>query len=306
MQNQYYQSPSFKMRWQAWVSRVRLFFQQRTALSNLLFINIVVYLFLLLIRLIHKSIYFLSVQKFDVWSWIYHQIACPSDGHQALYHPWTLLTSLFVHDSFFKILFSIILLYFAGTLFCRYFSSKKLVITYLVGGFVGNVVYILVHSFIPVYMNGLSTAYYVDAVGAAMAILLAVTIVRPSEPIPLLLIGKVKLVWIAIFFVLFDLIGISSDVETGHCFAHLGGAVAGIVLGLWFRYIPSFSKVKFVKNKRKFATSSATKRPISDEDFNAQKYQNAQKVDIILDKIAQSGYDSLTKEERDFLFYYKR
>jgi membrane associated rhomboid family serine protease len=231
----------------------------------------------------------------------------PADFPALLYHPWTLVTSLFVHNGFWHIFFNMFMLYVAGQLFLKYLTQKQLVATYFIGGIVGNLFFMGAYNLFPVFASAVSYATCVGASGAIMAILIAVTVYRPNHPLNLFLFGKTTMKWVAVIFVAIDLLSITGGNAGGH-FAHLGGAVYGALAGLFYLKGNPFRQVVFERNERKGyrAPTGTTGRPVSDADYNAKKRQDEAKVDSILDKISKSGYDSLTKEERDFLYNYKR
>lgn len=122
--------------------------------------------------------------------------------------------------------------------------------------------------------------------------------------------GIFKLIWITIVFFVIDFISIPNGNAGGHI-AHIGGALYGAISVLfYFKFgfkFPTFKKRE--KKKVKYATAtnySYSEKPLSDEEYNARKVQNQKKIDAILDKISQNGYDSLSKEEKEFLFQQKR
>ena len=134
----------------------------------------------------------------------------------------------------------------------------------------------------------------------------AITAQQPNHTLSLLFIGNVKLKWLTCFFIIIDIINIDNGNPGGHL-AHLGGVIYGFLSMIFFKKETQF---KFRKKKRerkqKYATASNfeyNKRPESDEQYNARKVEEKAKIDAILDKISKNGYDSLTKEEKDFLFF---
>lgn len=297
----------FKQRLHFLGQGIRYFFAERTALSNLMIINIAAYLLMLVARVCSKIITYLFKLDFRFDQWVDTNLAFPSDFTEFIFHPWTIVTSLFVHNGFWHIFFNMFMLYVAGRLFLKYLTQKQLVVTYLLGGLVGNLFFMGAYHLFPVFADVANHACCVGASGAIMAILLAVTVYRPNHPLNLILIGQTKMKWVALIFVIIDLLSITGGNAGGH-FAHLGGAVYGALAGLFFLKGNPFKKVVFVKKEKKGyrASTGATGRPLSDAEFNEKKQKDEARVDKILDKISKSGYGSLTKEERDFLYNYKR
>ncbi len=282
-----------------WKYRLKAFFTSKHALNRLISINIAVYIFCLLIQLLSNVTDFLYADHTSsASSWIWNWLAVSSNWQQVLFKPWTLITSLFVHANFSHILFNMLTLYFAGTFFTRYFSDKQLYIVYFIGGIIGNILYILSYNYFPVFEAVRASSFAVGASGAIMAILVAIACKAPNDYVNLLFLGQIKLKWIAIFFVIIDILSIPHGNSGGH-FAHLGGALFGCCYVL----VP-YLKNTFTIYKRNtsYTPPPYQNRPKSDESYNAERAQYRKKVDEILDKIAKDGYQSLSKEEKEFLF----
>lgn len=298
----------FRQRLHFLTSGIRQFFAGKTVLSNLILANVIIFVLLLVMRgLIHLGGWLFQTD-IPVDAWMDANLAFSSNPETFLHHPWTIVTNLFIHGGFWHIFFNMFMLYVFGKLFLQYLSSKQLLITYLIGGIVGNLFFMAAYQLFPAFENIAALSTCVGASGAVMAILLAVTIYRPNHPINLLLIGQTKLKWVAVLFIVIDLLSIGGGNAGGH-FAHLGGALYGAIAAIFFQIGNPFKKVVFQKDKKKYYTSpkyAQGSRPMSDADFNAKKRSDEKKADAILDKISKAGYGALTKEERDFLYHYKR
>jgi hypothetical protein len=167
------------------------------------------------------------------------------------------------------------------------------------------------YNFFPAFVEVLPNAYALGASGSIMAILAAITVYKPNHSLNIIFLGQIALKWIMLIFLVIDLLNIPKGNAGGHI-AHLGGALFGAGYGL---FIIGFQGRNFGKKtrkkrakKQKFTTSyqnfSEPVRHISDEEYNARKTQQQKKIDVILDKISKSGYEALSKEEKEFLFYY--
>lgn len=242
-----------------------------------------------------------------------------------LAHPWGLFTSIFAHFSFLHFLSNMFFLYFAGSMFQSFFTGRRLLHLYLVGGIAGGIIELSAHLVFPglnpLLIDPLTgqlirhTDIIVGASGSIMAIFIAMAVYRPNLQVNFIGIIPVKLILIAAIFVLSDLIGLGNkDDSTAH-FAHLGGALIGFisVQQLHSSYnIINMSETfgqrisRFFSNL--FKPSSKLKverggRPVkTDEEYNLEKKLKQEKIDKILDKISKSGYESLSKAEKDFLF----
>ena len=287
---------------QQWEYRLKAFFTSKRALNRLIAINIIVYLLGLIIQLLGNITSFLyAAPSAQPSEWIWDWLAVSANIQQLLFKPWTMITSLFVHANFSHILFNMITLYFAGTIFAKYFSDKQLYTVYFIGGIIGNLLYILSYNYFPVFESVKEYSFAVGASGAIMAILVAIACKVPNYNINLLFLGNIQLKWVAILFVIIDILSIPHENSGGH-FAHLGGALFGCC----------YVMIPYLKNSSAFHTAFKTStphtpppyqgRPKSDETYNAERAQYRKRVDEILDKIAKNGYQSLSKEEKEFLF----
>jgi hypothetical protein len=184
----------------------------------------------------------------------------------------------------------------------RIWSGKQLLITYILGGIFGGIAEIAVQSIF--YSTENNGALVIGASGSIMAIFIAVAFHSPQTQ--LLLFGKfsIRLYFLAIFFLIQDIIGIGTKDTTAH-FAHIGGAIFGILSIVTTKFIPAkspnskgFFNQLFKSSKRK----TVAPRFKSDEAYNQEKRAHQEKTDSILDKISKGGYESLNQSEKDFLF----
>ncbi len=273
------------------------------SVQRLLFINIGLFLVARLIG-VFASLFMAEGINF---SSISYWIAVPANLSQLLVRPWTLLSYMFYHWEFFHLFFNMLLLYWMGTIYQQYLGSKKLISTYILGGISGAVFYIAAYNLFPLFSANLSHSFALGASASVLAITIASATLLPDYPIRLLLIGEVKLKWIAVIIVISDLISIGGSNAGGHL-AHLGGAMYGFIyirqlrlgndIASWFnRFIDYFSRSKKPK-----MTVHRSGKSMSDAEFNSTKKDRQEGLDQILDKISKSGYGSLTQEEKDYLF----
>ena len=214
---------------------------------------------------------------------------------------WTPITYMFMHDGIFHILFNMLWLYWLGQIFEEYLGKSRIVGVYLLGGLAGALFYVLSYNLFPVFAGVLPIATAVGASASVMAVIVATATLMPDYTIPLMIIGPVKLKWLAIFYVLLDFLSIAGP-NAGGEIAHLGGALFGFIyikrlqagsdwvggIARLFKSGPRLSKLKVVaRNGNSKRTNS---RPRQDE------------VDVILDKISKVGYEHLTSEEKEVLF----
>ena len=281
-------------------------FKSGSALIKLIYVNLAVFL---AVKLIGTFITLLQLNTgFSFVTWF----AVPADLNNLVYKPWTIFTYMFLHQDFLHILFNMLWLYWFGQIFLSYFDSKKLLSVYIVGGLTGAALYILSFNIFPLFDQILPMSYALGASASVIAIVIAISVYAPNHRINLLFFGPVPLKYIAIVSIVLDVLSIASSNAGGHI-AHLGGALFG------YLYISQLRKGKNItkgfdrfmdkifslfKPREKFKVTY--KRPMNDmeKDIEYNKAQTARQEDIdkILDKIAKSGYDSLTKKEKEILF----
>ena len=241
---------------------------------------------------------------FDYPNWL----AVSSEPNVVLYKPWTLVTYAFFHYGFFHLFFNMMILNFSSRLFLTYFTQKQYLGLYFLAAIFSGLVFVL--SF---YLLG-NSAMMVGASAAIMALLVATTTYQPLMEIRLLLIGNVKLWHITAVLLLIDLLQIQMSNTGGHI-AHLSGAFFGyiyikllqngtdlsrIVTNTITFFATIFDKKKATPFKKVHVNDKKT--IVKRESKIVIKDKTQQQIDEILDKISQSGYDSLTQEEKEFLF----
>ena len=183
--------------------------------------------------------------------------------------------------------------------------------TYILGGLAGGVLYILAFNILPVFGEALPQARALGASASVMAIVAAISFYVPNYTISMIFFGKVKIFYLALALFIIDFFMIRHGNAGGHI-AHIGGAIYGFLYVYYLRkgkdiskVFPSFifksSNKGFVKRKVR-PKKTTHKRPVNDDNYNRNRVQNQKKIDKILDKISSSGYDSLTKEEKELLF----
>lgn len=226
--------------------------------------------------------------------------------------PWSILSYMFIHANFRHLFYNMLLLFFVGGMFEQLLGSKKVLSTYIIGGVLGALLYIITQNIFPLLINsGPSTL--LGASASVMAILVGVASYRPNMELALFGVFKVKLFIVALILVVFDLVSVASLDGTGH-FAHLGGAAWGYYIGSqlkngkdvsswfdnWMDKLVNLFKRK-PKMKVSYTSNKKPKPPRNDHDYNAQKQSDQQKLNAILDKIKVGGYETLSKKEKEFL-----
>ncbi|MFT3885318.1 MAG: rhomboid family intramembrane serine protease [Flavobacteriales bacterium] len=234
-----------------------------------------------------------------------------------LHRPWTVVTYMFTHQAVMHLFWNMLMFWFSGQLFQGLLGDKRLVGNYLLGGLSGFAFYLL-GGFLPAHL-GLASAYPIlGASAAVMAIFVGIATYQPNIEVNLFFLFTVRLKYVALVVVLLDLVGVRAGDNTGGHMAHLGGALYGFLAAKqlmqgrdWSgNFIEGLERIGDLIRGRKRARLKVAKGParrtvrvVHDIDYNAAKRDKQERVDAILDKISRSGYDSLSKDERDFLFH---
>jgi membrane associated rhomboid family serine protease len=277
-------------------------FKENPVLKWLLLVNVGIWIMVAFANL------FLWLYKSPGTNLLVQWLSVPADWTELIRRPWTVVTYMFLHERFWHLFFNVWMLWFGGMIFTRFLSQKQLALTYGLGGLVGALFFVLAYNLFPVFETVKYSAVAMGASASVLAILVAAATYKPDYGLNLLLFGQLKFKWLAIAFVVIDLLSISAENPGGHI-AHLGGAVFGFVYGLILRKglgQPSEPKRKKRKPKMEYTPyeeiHDEPQVPRSDEEYNHQKAERERDVDAILDKIAKDGYASLTAEEKEFLF----
>ncbi len=278
-------------------------------ISRLILINVAVFLFVSVFRIISflsgESSMIVAIEDF-----IKSNLALPLSFQGLILKPWTLITYMFTHFSLIHIFWNLITLYWFGDLFINYTNSKKLIPLYLLGGIAGALIAIALFTLIPQFQVYLG-APMIGASAGVTAIIVATATLIPNVNMNMLFIGPVKLLYVALFVIFIDILNVASYDNVGGNLSHLGGALMGFIFIIQYKKGNDLSKgiTKFFdwitgifKSGPKSKMKVAYKRKVSDEDYNYNKKMEQETIDKILDKISKSGYESLSKTEKEILF----
>ncbi len=289
------------------LDKLKYRYKTGNTLFRLIYINVGVFLVIGILSIFFQLF---KVNSVDFTEWF----SVHSNLSELIKHIWTPITYMFYHERFFHILFNMLVLFWFGQLFLMYYSEKQLLSLYLFGGLVGALLYLLAYNLIPYYEAASYYSLLMGASGSILAILVASAVRAPNMEMQMLLIGRVKLKWIAIATVLISMFSLTSSNAGGEV-AHLGGALAGYLfvvnerkgtdITLFITKIINFV-VNLFRPRPKVKTPKYHAQKMSPEEYNQQKARDEKEIDRILDKIKTSGYESLTTEEKRKLFEQKR
>ncbi|WP_116106867.1 rhomboid family protein [Lewinella sp. IMCC34191] len=320
---------------------IRREFDYGNMINRIIIVNVAVYL------VINLAWVFLRV--FEGWETpnLYYDIrdflAISSSGWHMLTHPWSIITHMFLHEGFWHILWNMLFLFWFGRIFGDLLGDRRVLPLYILGG-LGGALFFFIGAALPNFPGGGGVAFGASA--AVMSIVVAAAVFAPDYSVRLLLLGNVKLKYIAAFIVIMNIIGIGGDMNTGGAFGHLGGIFVGFLFSWYLRRgtdltAPVATAIERIngfyhsilrpskdhrsrgpraafRGGRSVKETAAKERPsfmrraggssrskpssggsgASDESTLSHQEQ----LDAILDKIKEDGYNSLTKDEKEFLF----
>lgn len=283
------------------IDEIKESFKKGSVLTRLIYVNIGVFLFIRIINVF----FFLLNKEFSLVSWL----ALPADFQQLAYKPWTLVTYMFLHFDFFHILFNLLWLFWLGKIFLFYFNEKQLLGIYLLGGLTGGIFFLAAYNLFPAFAEMVVFSQLLGASASVIAIVIAVAMWAPNHTINLMFIGPIKMKYIALVSLAMYVIGIASS-NAGGNLAHLGGAFMGMIFVLQYRKNKDLTKglsniinklAKLFKPKQRIKVTYKG-QAADDIEYNRQRNLKQEEINRVLEKISKSGYDSLTKEEKELLF----
>ena len=303
-------------------------FQYGNMVTRIIVVNIAVWIFVNLAKLVLR----LPTEDPTIYDDFLRFFSMSPNWKFILMHPWVPITSIFLHESFGHILWNMLTFYWFGRIVGDLLGNHRVLPLYLLGGFAGGAVYFIAAQF-HVLGLGLPSEMVLGASAAVMAMVACAAYIAPDYIFNLLLIGPVRLKYIAFVLFFLDLISIADRSNTGGHLAHLGGAAFGLFFAAQLREGTDLGKPinRFID----FILSLISRRPKSRFTYqrgggSQKSYSNQQRtqkqttqerktttannpsdnvvsdeqarLDAILDKIKQKGYESLTKEEKELLF----
>jgi len=265
-----------------------------------------------LLLFVVPEVVFAFLKLFSVQIDYLDYVGLSSNGVDLFWKPWSVITYAFFHSGIIHVVMNMLMLYYVGGLFTTFFTQKQLLGSYILGGIFSGVVYLVGYTFLPSLVD--VNANLVGASGAIMTILIATVTYQPFMEVRLFGVWKLPLWQVAFFLLFVDLIQLPMNNTGGHI-AHLAGALFGFIyikllvngtdlsnaittiLDFFVNLFQPKKATPFKKvhvNPKKPVVKSQSKIVVKDK--------SQQQIDEILDKISQSGYDSLTAEEKEFLF----
>ena len=275
-------------------------YKQLSIVLKIIVINTLIFL------IFYLGSFFFKLSPSTLVSWF----VLPTSFLEIVFQPWSFVTYAFLHAGFWHLFWNMYLLYWFGLYVLNLFTSKRFLTIYLLGAINGGLFYVLAYNLFPVF-NNISS----NLMGASAAVLAIVIFIATYTPDAIVRIFtfRIKLWQIGLVMVLLDLFQLPSSGNAGGLIAHMGGAIFGYVyaiqlkkgndIGIWFENFMDLLVNLFKSNKYKhFKQVHKTKQSAPKNTKRNPTTNHQIKIDRILDKIGKSGYDSLTKAEKDFLF----
>jgi len=275
-------------------------FKQLSIVLKIIVMNTLIFL------IVYLGSFFFKLSPAALVSWF----VLPTSFLEIVFQPWSFVTYAFLHAGFWHLFWNMYLLYWFGLYVLNLFTSKRFLTIYLLGAINGGLFYVLAYNLFPVF-NNISS----NLMGASASVLAIVIFIATYTPDAIVRIFtfRIKLWQIGLVLVLLDLFQLPTSGNAGGLIAHMGGAIFGYVyaiqlkkgndIGIWFENLMDALVNLFKTNRHKhFKQVHKTKQSSTKNTKRSSTNNHQIKIDRILDKIGKSGYDSLTKAEKDFLF----
>ena len=286
------------------IDEIKESFRKGTILHKLIYLNLGLFLTVQIVRII-----LVLSDSNDLFGEFLNYLAVPANLDVLARRPWTLVTYMFLHADFIHILFNLLWLYWFGTVFIQELGLRKLLSTYLLGGLTGGILYVIFYNIFPAFSQVKGSSVALGASASVMAIVAATATYQPNRRMHLVLIGSIKIVYIALAMFIFTSM-IDFSVNTGGKIAHIGGAFMGFLIAYYYKQGKDITRgfeslmdriaTWFKPGKQKMTVTH--KRSSNDIEYNSQRVEEQKEIDLILDKISKAGYDSLSAREKELLF----
>jgi membrane associated rhomboid family serine protease len=306
-----------------WDNLRNAFKHSDNSLFKLIAINILVFFVVLVFRI------FMTIGGLgDFYTTALSYLMMPASLPRLAIQPWSIFTYMFLHEGIFHILFNMLFLYWFGQLIHQFLGSRKLANLYILGGLAGALFYVLIYNISPYFNTNLDSSLMLGASAGVFAIVVGAATLSPNTTFHLILLGPVKIKYIAIFYVILSFAN-SAGANAGGELAHLGGALLGYLyitqlrkgndwgipvqkVGIFFEDLfsgrKSNVKVSYRNTNSNRGNSSSFSAKSSKSSPKAVGSDDAtqEEIDQILDKIADRGYEALNKEEKRKLFEFSK
>lgn len=317
---------------------VRREFSFGNMINKIIIVNVAVYLVVNIIWVVLQLTNSWPPGGTSTYRDIVHFFSISHGWKHMLTHPWTLITHMFLHEGFFHVLFNMLYLFWFGRIFGDLLGDRRVLPLYIAGGLAGFVAYFIAFN---VSSLGNNPSFALGASGSVACILTAAGCFAPEYGIRLIFFGTVRLKWIVFFVIVAQIIGLGSLNNIGGTIDHIGGIVFGFLYVFYLRRgtdltTPVDKSINWIqdtwdglqkpsrehthsgpraayrsgkpvqetktKARPSFMRKAGGKGKPKEKNEPKDDLSHQEQLDTILDKIKEKGYNSLTKEEKDFLF----
>ena len=266
-------------------NKINLYISGLNIVEKIILFNITLYL----LPFVLKTVLFLfNIKGLSIVNWF----TIDATLSEFILKPWSILTYGFIHGSFSHIFWNMLILYYFGNILKNIFGEKLILNLFLSGIVAGGLTYLISYNLFPVF-KGVNSVM-IGASAGVMSVLFFLAAYDPQYRIRIIFFD-IKILYIALFLFFYDIIQIPLNNSGGHI-AHIGGALWGYYYSVKYNNgsdLVNSILTYFKKNKN---NKPSVKYKKDNKNFNQDK------IDEILDKISDSGYDSLTKSEKEYLF----
>ena len=266
-------------------NKINLYISGLNIVEKIILFNITLYL----LPFVLKTVLFLfNIKGLSIVNWF----TIDATLSEFILKPWSILTYGFIHGSFSHIFWNMLILYYFGNILKNIFGEKLILNLFLSGIVAGGLTYLISYNLFPVF-KGVNSVM-IGASAGVMSVLFFLAAYDPQYRIRIIFFD-IKILYIALFLFFYDIIQIPLNNSGGHI-AHIGGALWGYYYSVKYNNGSDLVNSILSYFKKNTNNKPSVKSKIENKSFNQDK------IDEILDKISDSGYDSLTKSEKEYLF----
>ena len=269
--------------------------KENNGLIKIILINVIVFVSMSILEV------FITLSGFgELFNLFLNKLMLPASLKVFIFQPWSLVTYFFLHMNFMHILWNMLFLYWFGKIIHENIGNNAVISLYIIGGIIGGLSYMALFNIIPYYDNRVSESLMLGASAGVFSVVVGSATLLPNYTFYLLFLGPVRIKYIALFYVLLSFFDVTGS-NAGGEIAHLGGALMGY---LYIRQLQNGVNMGkgiidilniFNKNKKEVISKEEEKNEI-------KKDISQDEIDKILDKISDSGYKSLSNNEKEKLF----
>ena len=266
-------------------NKINLYISGLNIVEKIILFNITLYL----LPFVLKTVLFLfNIKGLSIVNWF----TIDATLSEFILKPWSILTYGFIHGSFSHIFWNMLILYYFGNILKNIFGEKLILNLFLSGIVAGGLIYLISYNLFPVF-KGVNSVM-IGASAGVMSVLFFLAAYDPQYRIKIIFFD-IKILYIALFLFFYDIIQVPLNNSGGHI-AHIGGALWGYYYSVKYNNGSDLVNSILSYFKKNTNNKPSVKSKTDNQSFNQDK------IDEILDKISESGYDSLTKSEKEYLF----